>query len=440
MIIKIIDKILSFIILLILSPFFIILLLSQYFISKKIYNESPKILHFGIINLEGTQKTGWSKQEIIEMFLLNTFFSEVINIYLDFESKHDKYIKFIDNLTFIDFSVHPQNKLEKLGLKRLNTIYVELKILFKIYRIIIKKKISIIQAFNPHIHGINAFILSSLTRCPYIIQVCSNYEEKDRQAKGLANPFFKFAPIERFVERFIMKRANLVIADRDNYINQGIIPESCRKKYYNIGFYVNKHYYLELELRKNLKKELNLLNKKIMLYVGRLNPVKFVTDLIDCAELVFKQIENTIMIIVGEGILRKELEEKSQTKKISDKIIFLGHKSHEYLANLYYTADVIVFPSAGFTIIEAALSNTPIVAYDFEWHGEFIENGITGILVPFRDIKALSDAVLNVLSDVELSLKLSKNARIKALENYTYEKSFEKQKIMYEQLMKYHMK
>ena len=40
-------------------------------------------------------------------------------------------------------------------------------------------------------------------------------------------------------------------------------------------------------------------------------------------------------------------------------------------------------PLMGYTLIEAGLTGVPIVTYDYDWHGEIIEDGVSGGLAPF---------------------------------------------------------
>jgi glycosyltransferase involved in cell wall biosynthesis len=83
-----------------------------------------------------------------------------------------------------------------------------------------------------------------------------------------------------------------------------------------------------------------------------------------------------------------------------------------------HTADVIVSPLTGRALIEAALSGTPVVAYDVEWHRELIRNHDTGLLVPYRDYAAMATAILWVFDHPGEAGTLGAHARAAALEQF----------------------
>ena len=76
--------------------------------------------------------------------------------------------------------------------------------------------------------------------------------------------------------------------------------------------------------------------------------------------------------------------------------------------------DIFVLPSLWeglpYALIEAAAMGKPIVASDIDGVREVIRDGETGLLVPPADPGALSSAVLRLLKDKELAMKLGRNA------------------------------
>ena len=55
----------------------------------------------------------------------------------------------------------------------------------------------------------------------------------------------------------------------------------------------------------------------------------------------------------------------------------------------------------GYTLVEAGLTGTPIVSYDYDFHAEIVTDAETGFLVPLRDVSALADRVSRLLADRE---------------------------------------
>jgi len=102
---------------------------------------------------------------------------------------------------------------------------------------------------------------------------------------------------------------------------------------------------------------------KKILYVGRLDLRKRVSDLIDA----FKKVNDKItaeLIIAGDGPLRENLERLSKGYPIK----FLGKIPHKDISHLYQKADLVVAPSSyeGFPLVtlEAMASGAPVLTSD----------------------------------------------------------------------------
>ena len=61
--------------------------------------------------------------------------------------------------------------------------------------------------------------------------------------------------------------------------------------------------------------------------------------------------------------------------------------------------------------LEAMASGVPVVAFNVGSVSDVIVDGVTGLLCPARDVTAMADAVISVLSNTDLARTLSANAR-----------------------------
>lgn len=121
---------------------------------------------------------------------------------------------------------------------------------------------------------------------------------------------------------------------------------------------------------------------------------------------------------------------------LNDSVFFLGSKKNHDLINIFSTADVLLAPHGGLTLVESALASTPIVAYDFDWHSEFLEDGKMGYLVPFRDSEEMARRAVNILSDEGLHARMSDYCRTVALERCSRYRSVENERKVYEELLR----
>lgn len=115
--------------------------------------------------------------------------------------------------------------------------------------------------------------------------------------------------------------------------------------------------------RKKIRNELSLNNKFVVGNVGRLRPEKNQKFLLEVFSEIKKIKSNAILIIVGTGPMKKELDEEIQSLGISKSVLFLGNRRD--MDFIYQAMDVFVFPSLyegfGISAIESQASGIPTV-------------------------------------------------------------------------------
>ncbi|MDD5438633.1 MAG: glycosyltransferase [Candidatus Omnitrophica bacterium] len=372
-----------------------------------------------------------------EDILLDGFIKRSFCYHLDFDAAYDEKARITDDIIMTNVSVHPDSALTRAGFRKLMACIVEIKALGAMLKTAVREKVTVVRAHDPHLLGFNAFMIARIAAIPCIIQVCSNYELKDRQARGLTFGPFMYKAVERRFERFIMRHADLVLTDRDHYRAFGLIPKDIPgARYVNMGFFAGTDHYIPVTRRTDLKSGLGIpRDTKVLLYIGRLCRVKYTLDLLDMFERCLQKRNDITLAIAGDGDLKDAMITAARRKGIGDNVVFLDYVPQEKLKDLYFTADIVCFTSAGFTMIEAALAERCIIAYDFEWHYEFIGNNERGILVPFRDCRRFADEVLAALDDDARRRDLGRRARAHALKNYSRAPAIEKEQEAYRRLM-----
>lgn len=116
-------------------------------------------------------------------------------------------------------------------------------------------------------------------------------------------------------------------------------------------------------IRNNLRAELGLSDKKIILHAGRLTEVKNQKFLIHLMRRMADMKRNVKLLIVGEGELREELENLISSLDLKDFVMLLGTRAD--INQFYQAADVFVLPSfhEGFpvTLTEAQSAGLPCI-------------------------------------------------------------------------------
>jgi glycosyltransferase involved in cell wall biosynthesis len=164
-----------------------------------------------------------------------------------------------------------------------------------------------------------------------------------------------------------------------------------------------------------IKQHIRAGNRQIVLSVGRLIPRKGLSYLVEAAKTVVKERKETLFVIVGNGPLRSRLVADVEAAGLAGNFVFFGDASESDLTELYCCADVFAFPSIqegqGIVLLEAQSSGVPVVAFDVSGVAEAVRNGETGLLVKAGSSAELAKALLKLLSDERLRLKMGAKGR-----------------------------
>lgn len=172
-------------------------------------------------------------------------------------------------------------------------------------------------------------------------------------------------------------------------------------------------------------------DKRYLLYVGRLNPVKGVHVLIEAFREIHRRMPDSRLIITGSsffgGAARTAYERElvELARPVSEAIVFTGYLPHEKLKYLYSAVDMVAFPSAwpepfGLVMLEAMASGTCLVASAVGGVPEVVERGINGVLVEPSDASALAQAICSVLNEPEAMYRMEIAARQNIIDGYTW--------------------
>lgn len=168
-------------------------------------------------------------------------------------------------------------------------------------------------------------------------------------------------------------------------------------------------------LRKDecLYKELAPNNEKLLLSVSRLVNSKNVDKIIEAFYEVSKIIPNTRLVIVGDGLKRKELETMASRLGVSDRISFVGAIYHKDVFRYQSIADIFIsmngISSLSNPVFEAMSCGKCVIALDRGATRDLIKDGENGIVI--KSSEELKDAIIRLLSDPSLITRLGLEAK-----------------------------
>lgn len=163
------------------------------------------------------------------------------------------------------------------------------------------------------------------------------------------------------------------------------------------------------------------LKEKRMISVGRLSKEKGYMDLLEMSKTIFKEHNDWILDIVGDGSEREKLEEYIKDNNLSKNVKLHGFRDKDYINDLLSKSSIYLMSSYtesfGIVLIEAMNFGLPVVAFsDAEGAREIITNK-NGYLIENRDKTEYINKVNELMNDYNLRVKLGTEGK-KDSKNY----------------------
>ena len=153
----------------------------------------------------------------------------------------------------------------------------------------------------------------------------------------------------------------------------------------------------------------------VLVATGRLETQKDYPNLLEAFKIVNETAEARL-IVVGGGKLKGKLQHLAKSLEIDDKIAMVGETvPYAYMRHGDIFVHSALYEGFGIVLIEAMGLGMPTVSTDCNYGpNEIIENGENGLLVPVADPEKLAAAILKLIGNKELRLKLGKKAEERA--------------------------
>jgi glycosyltransferase involved in cell wall biosynthesis len=187
-----------------------------------------------------------------------------------------------------------------------------------------------------------------------------------------------------------------------------------------------------------LRRPLGLLQETfVVVFVGRLSPVKAPGDLLTAWTQFSRHFADTQLIFLGEGELAGELQKQAIQDGLVEQVRFLGRVDNvnDYLL----AADTFVLPSISEAmpnaLLEAMAVGLPVIASAVGGITDAVEHRQNGLLYTSGDINGLADCLLELAQSPELQAKLGATARQTVVERYDLERMTDRYIALYHELL-----
>lgn len=176
---------------------------------------------------------------------------------------------------------------------------------------------------------------------------------------------------------------------------------------------------------------------KSIVWVGRFVPEKGLHYLINASRVVVQRHPDAKFILVGNGVLRWEIQQMVMKYGLSRNFFFTGSVSRKKVLEILQSATLFVFPSLKegmpIALLEAMSCAKPVIGSDISGINDIIVHGENGFLVPPRNPEALAKTIMMLLEDKDTRRKIGQNARKLVMEKYSWNVILKKiEKLYYE--------
>lgn len=227
-----------------------------------------------------------------------------------------------------------------------------------------------------------------------------------------------FSKILQKIEFFTICHSNLVIALTESLKSEitlhGVESVSI------VPNFVDLREIAKINDRDILRRKLGFDTKsRVVLFVGRLHPVKNVDALLRALGQM-NNLSDLILVIIGDGSEKQRLIDLAESLHVSNKVFFEGFKKKKTVLEYMKASDVLVLPSLvegqPRVVLEAWAAGLPVVASRRPGLKNLITDRVNGLLFDLSSEEQLSETIAIAL-DAEVADRMKSNAR-KYVEQY----------------------
>ena len=172
--------------------------------------------------------------------------------------------------------------------------------------------------------------------------------------------------------------------------------------------------------------------------VARLVPLKGHADLLEAFACLAPRVPRARLLLVGDGVLRSQLEQHARKLGILDRVVFAGLVQPSQVPVLVGIMDCLAHLSfreaLSRALPQALAAGKPVVSYDFDGANELCQNGDTGFLISSGDFHGVAAALEQLAGNPSLCQRLGKTGRDFVAANFRVDKMVQDQLAVYKRL------
>ena len=305
-----------------------------------------------------------------------------------------------------------------------------------------RELLSAIREFQPdvvHTHSAKGGILGRAAawklRVPAVIHTVHGAPFHPYQSWG-ARKFFAWC--ERWAARRCHRMICVADAMTDLMVDAKVAPRSQFTTVYSgmeVEPFLEAHRY-----RSAIRQELGISDEAIVVgKIARLFHLKGHEYLIEAAAEVVKQVPEIVFLLVGDGVLREQLQKRIDELGMHRNFCFAGLVAPKRIPEFLGAMDILVHTSLreglARALPQALIAGIPVVSFDIDGAREVVRDGETGFLLAPRDIQGLARALIRLAKDASLRKKLGKTGQIRCAEQFRHQKMTADLRAIYQEVL-----
>jgi len=293
--------------------------------------------------------------------------------------------------------------------------YKDVMALFELVYVIKKYRYDIVHTHNSKA-GFIGRLAAKICGTPLVIHTVHGFAFHDFERPWRRKLFI-------FLERLAAKWADKLIVISNPLKDWGLRLGIGKKEQYVLiysGIEIDK-FKVNIDVNKK-KEEFGIRPDELVVgVVAKLWEGKGHECVLKAAKDVIKKVPNVRFMFVGEGYLYRSLKELRDKLGLTDYVIFTGFRKDIPQITSIFDVAVLAsyFEGLGRVILEAMACGVPVVATKVGGIVDVVEDGITGFLIPPRNVDALSESLIKLLTNENLRKELGNNAKKRIDERFS---------------------
>lgn len=189
----------------------------------------------------------------------------------------------------------------------------------------------------------------------------------------------------------------------------------------------------EVRVKVNVK-----VKKKQIIMLARLMPQKRIDLMIDIWARLAKDFPEWKVKVLGEGMLRPQLEAKIRKLGLEESFLMPGEVKD--VTNELQSSNILCLTSEyegfGIVLIEAMAKGVPVIAFEYVGVHDIINDGVDGFIVPFGDVDGYAQKLKRLMTDKDIYERLS-TAALSSVHKFDKERVMKKWDVLFNETFHY---